>query len=211
MNTPHPNLWLSLVLFIACVMLISASLDTDELSLSLPLKLHTTCRKDYTNQLRIKTRKREIDNPRENIGSPPPKLRSTESPFNIKENCLFCTKLLVSSQKINISSHNTYSNVETIEFLKSLTTKAQERNDEWGEPVLRRTNGIFDLVAAEAKYHIFMEINKNPLLLTKRRQPRVDHETSKQKMPLKNYVCIWRKMMSASIPFQNLKKEWTNS
>ena len=55
------------------------NLFTDELSLSLPLKLHTTCHKDYTNQLRIKTRKREIDNPRESIGSPPPKLRSTES------------------------------------------------------------------------------------------------------------------------------------
>ena len=66
---------------------------------------------------------------------------------------MFCTKLIVSSQKINISSHNTYSNVETIELLKSLTTKAQERNDEWGEQVLRRTNGIFDLVATEAKYY----------------------------------------------------------
>ena len=46
-----------------------------------------------------------------------------------------------------------YSCVETIEYVKSLITRATERNDEWGTDVLVRVEAVNDLIAEEAKYH----------------------------------------------------------
>ena len=90
----------------------------------------------------------------DSLSSPPPKLRSEDIRFNIKENCFFCGNVILhlgSSRKSSTSVD--YSNIETIEFIESLKEKANERNDECGEQILERTQGFTDFVAAEDKYH----------------------------------------------------------
>ena len=75
------------------------------------------------------------------------------SPFNIKEDCLYCGRFLGKSTKLPSQRRSQSHNAATKELLASVSAKSLERADSWGEAVHIRIQNIGDLVAAEAKYH----------------------------------------------------------
>ena len=117
-----------------------------------PAKVHITCYKDYTRKTSISSFKRKVPSDKSEIGDTA-RLRSMSQEFDIKTHCLYCAKIIDTSTRSPKIRRREYSCVETIEYVKSLITRAKERNDEWGTDVLVRVEAVNDLIAEEAKYH----------------------------------------------------------
>lgn len=144
--------------------LLSASIEREDgLSDALeskvvPFFLHEKCRKDYTRRSSVASFKRKREEEKEEESCPSSKgktLRSTTHPFNVKEDCLFCSKPIdeKSNTKKCAAKRNDTSEVSTIPYLSNVIKKADERNDKWGMEVKMRIQPAHDLVAEEGKYH----------------------------------------------------------
>ena len=117
-----------------------------------PTKVHVKCYKDYTRKTSISSFKRNVASDKAEIDDAT-RLRSMSQEFDIKTHCLYCANKIESSTKSPKIRRREYSCVETIEYVKSLITRAKERKDEWGTDVLVRVEAVNDLIAEEAKYH----------------------------------------------------------
>ena len=120
-------------------------------SITLPLSLHTNCRKEYTRSSSIKS----YQSKRDSSSATPAEsktLRSAESQFDFKRDCLFCGEEADVSVKLPIKRRS-LTEVETTEFRKSILERAAERNDKWGDSVASRVQNTIDLIAVEARYH----------------------------------------------------------
>ena len=124
----------------------------EQLEKSSPLKLHRSCRKNYTREDTIIADKRRASNTKTK-NDQGKKLRSQDSTFDIKDDCMFCAKSVATGGKLERCRRRVVSEVETLEFKDSILVHAQKRNDEWGQIVSERIHHHLDLVAAEAKYH----------------------------------------------------------
>ena len=121
------------------VLNISKSLDDgicDMLSArTVPIPIHVLCRKQYIKLSSIRSkRKRALVLPQEeNV----PKKRSQTPAINIQQDCWYCGDPVLdyctSDQHISLSRRISSHQAETKELLESVITKAEERNDDWGE------------------------------------------------------------------------------
>ena len=114
-----------------------------------PLRVHISCRKDYTRPYTSTNKKRKPDC--DSDDTPTKSIRSKAVPFNIKEDCLYCASVIRRNKYKRTDL--TWSNIETLEYVKNVQKKAEERDDSWGNEVKCRILTSFDLVAAEGKYH----------------------------------------------------------
>ena len=80
-------------------------------------------------------------------------LRSCESPFDFRKDCLFCGDEASMNVKLCSKRRTSVTNVETIEFRENILKRATERNDEFGQTVSTRVQSCIDLIAVEAIYH----------------------------------------------------------
>ncbi len=83
----------------------------------------------------------------------PKRLRSSFTPFNWKENCMFCSKSVVVD--LRHPERTKVGRVSTIPIRSRILECCQERRDEWAAEVENRILSCIDLVAAEAVYHDF--------------------------------------------------------
>ena len=116
--------------------------------LAKPIRIHVECRKNYTRASTRVSEKRKQDT---ETPSSPTKLRSKSSEFRIKEDCLYCSKPVISDK--NKPKESKSSCVETLEYIQNVLIKSKERADTWGRAVETRIMTSSDLVAAEGKYH----------------------------------------------------------
>ena len=116
-----------------------------------PQKVHVLCRKNYTRPSTIAKARRESEHLFDENIEPPAKRRSQTPVFDIKNDCLYCCK--PTEQDKNNYKTTTSSSVETLDYIKNVITKADERGDAWGSEVKLRIQLSSDLVAAEGKYH----------------------------------------------------------
>lgn len=111
--------------------------------------VHNKCRKIYTKEQNIEKVAR---------GATTRVTRSVVEGFDFKKNCLFCGKDATEAFKKNetkkpISKRDTVHEIQTLGFTDSVNVAAIDRDDAWGEEVLRRISTVSDLVAAEGRYH----------------------------------------------------------
>lgn len=144
--------------------LINASIErADEFSEYLKnqksVTIHENCRKNYTRKSSIAAankRQREEQEASTSTESPPrTRLRSSESAFCSKKQCLFCGQELNEEYEKRKPSNirRRISQVSTLQFKDSILEIARTRNDTTAKAVLARLEFEYDLVAAEAKYH----------------------------------------------------------
>ena len=107
--------------------------------------VHKNCRRDFTD---IK-RSFQIPAPREDPSTK--RLRSSMSPFSWENNCFLCCKLAIEDERH--PDRNPFTHATTIDFLKTIVEKCQERKDDWGSEVEIRLSCSRDLVADEGVYH----------------------------------------------------------
>ena len=117
-----------------------------------PLRIHVQCRKQYTRRSSITSAKRKSECHQEEEDNAP-ELRSSTPIFDIKSDCFFCTEPVTQNAKLAKHRKRAVSNVETLEFQTKILKLAKERQDKWGSDVTQRIQHVYDLVAAEAKYH----------------------------------------------------------
>ena len=85
-----------------------------------------------------------------------PTLRSSLAPFNFKTACLFCGNDADSktARKKPLHKRDVVHQVMTEKmFVDSIRFSAEQRCDAWGDIVRARVDSVFDLVAAEVRYH----------------------------------------------------------
>lgn len=120
---------------------------------TLPIPIHVACRKNYIKPSTIAKRKRKSLPSKETL----PKRRSQAPTVNIKHDCLYCGNPVQdysgSDQRVPLFRRSNIHQAETKELLASVVSKADERNDKWGEDVRIRVQCVGDLIAAEAVYH----------------------------------------------------------
>jgi len=123
-----------------------------------PLRLHTTCRKNYSRPSSIQacaSKTAGDSRSHENSEADTSRLCSSLRAFDFKVDCLFCGKeasMRVETKK-ETKYRKTICEVRTITFRDRIRCRAIERNDEWGEAVMRRVDSAIDLVASGGKYH----------------------------------------------------------
>ena len=120
-------------------------------------KVHTKCKKRYCNSKYIaldnkKRKHEEIDG-----AVMPSTCSSTGSPFNIRENCLFCGHGTTVS--FDHRTDSKLSNVSTTIIKDTIMDVCNKRNDAWAATVLSRIEYVQDLFAAEAVYHKQCRVN----------------------------------------------------
>lgn len=118
-----------------------------------PLIVHTDCRKNYTRPSSIKADLRRHSQQIPTSPTCQPQLRSHEKELNFKTQCLFCATNVSTSTKIPVKRRKTVYEARTLEFKENILLHASRRNYEWARSVSTRVHSVFDLVAAEAKYH----------------------------------------------------------
>jgi hypothetical protein len=112
-------------------------------------KVHSKCRKDYTNHRKISLHLGVINQSKYNMISVRT-LRSSEDPFNSSLDCLFCGKRVLGDQK---------SQFQTLKVGEEIANQCSRRNDSWSNKVMSRLNSIPDLHAADAIYHKCCSVN----------------------------------------------------
>ncbi|CAK1580968.1 unnamed protein product [Parnassius mnemosyne] len=119
--------------------------------------VHNTCRRQYVRSDSIKRFLREqalSEQPSTSRGVS--SLRSGQSQFDFKTKCFFCTEEHdeEAERKKPYSKRRTIIKVRTTTFHNSVLLRGQERNDEWGNDVVRRICTVGDLHAVDAIYHV---------------------------------------------------------
>ena len=124
----------------------------EKIEKSSPLKIHQSCRRKYTRPSTIIADKRRASTgkTKDEQGK---KLRSSDSTFDIRYDCMFCTESIAADERLPKSRKRAVSKVETLEFKDSVLNCINNIDDEWGKSVAVRIQHHLDLVAAEAKYH----------------------------------------------------------
>ena len=120
-----------------------------------PLLIHKACRKNYTRSTSIKSTKRKVscldDDEKEKQKI---QLRSSYSKaFRVKDDCIFCSEHITQDTKNPFRKGGLVSSVKTLGFRANVIDCAKQRNDKWGNDVIDRLQNVYDLVAAESKYH----------------------------------------------------------
>jgi hypothetical protein len=123
----------------------------------LPLSVHGKCRREYIRAHSIDSHKRQREDAMNSDGgASSAKLRSMTPVFNIKTDCVYCTREILhysTGSKVphdrRVRSHNAMTKVA----LQSIIAKANDRGDEWGYSVKLRLSAEIDAIAAEVKYH----------------------------------------------------------
>jgi hypothetical protein len=98
--------------------------------------------------------------------------RSSVDTFDIKVNCLICNKV---SKEFDLRHPERWDKVCQCEiegltgtrpFKEVLLDMAEKRNDEWGRNVALLITNMYDLGAAEVKYHVkcYDQFRKNPTI-----------------------------------------------
>ena len=100
-------------------------------TLQKPLCVHISCRKDYTRPYTPTNKKQKPDCDNDNTSTK--SIRSKAVPFNIKEDCLYCASVIKRNKYKRTDL--TWSNVETLEYVKNAQQKAEEMGDCWGNEV----------------------------------------------------------------------------
>ena len=116
-------------------------------------QIHAECRKKFCNKRYIDAynRKRASESPDTNKT-----LRSSEMPFDIRKNCIFCgTADIYEGKKRDFKLIP----VRTFDFQNAITDACAERNDQWAQRVKARLECVHDLHAADAVYHQTCSIN----------------------------------------------------
>ena len=134
----------------------------------LPIPVHAGCRRKYTMPSTVSAaKKRKID---DSLGDSKDDcgrlLRSQDSQYNPYTDCFYCAKTIRFFKGCSKEAPTNYDHkveieirehcIETMDVVKVVLGKAQERNDPWGDEVEYRLTPFLvnsDLVAIEAKYH----------------------------------------------------------
>ena len=112
------------------------------------VKVHITCRRDYTNQKCISSVSGSASELKE---VPAKKLRSSCESFNWKTDCFYCgIPAIVDSCHPDRVSHSIAS---TLPLRTRVLQMCDERKDHWADQVQSRIESCIDLVAVEAIYH----------------------------------------------------------
>lgn len=143
----------------------------EKLDFSKIVRVHATCRRDYTHTINIQVAKRKNEDQKaSNISPVKRKLRrSSESStydsssnstvteaFNWKDNCLFCEEEVNSEKdrKINVSRRKKVTQIDSSDFVLHLVNKLTPLKDDYHRAILQRITGENrDLVNLQAKYH----------------------------------------------------------
>ena len=154
-----------------------------------PLLVHTSCRKEYTRQTSIlsflKTQTRleasaTADAAREEpyAGRPAgPRLRSTESSFDIYTDCIHCGLKAIDTNKRGSDrvADKVYT-CQSIPYIEKIKVQCNVRNyDQCSEDVLFRIALISDFVAGEVRYHNRCRVN-----FFRNKKPRCEQTLDKQ-------------------------------
>ncbi len=114
-------------------------------------RVHAKCRHSYCNKRRImQSLKRSHEVASEGCGVHV-SLRSGETTFNFKENCLFCGHSDTFDSK-HQRGHKLIP-VRSLSFQEAILQQCNIINSKWSEKVLARINSVHDLPAADAVYH----------------------------------------------------------
>ena len=106
--------------------------------------IHKECRTQLKDEYKRKRR-------RSDEGEVPNKrTRSESAQFDWKKCCLPCAEKVDLKHK----DRNPLRQVHILGMKDNFITQANERNDKWGKEVFTRLQGCFDLIAAEAVYHV---------------------------------------------------------
>ena len=113
------------------------------------VKVHVTCRRDYTNQKRISSVSDDASELKHEV--PIKKLRSSCDSFNWKTDCFYCGMPAISDSRH--PDRVARSVASTLPLRTHVLEMCDERNDYWADQVRRRIESCIDLVAVEAVYH----------------------------------------------------------
>lgn len=135
------------------------------LQLPLPIPIHKICRRNYTKPSIIASKKRKREEPTGKDNEASRRVRRSEiSHFNPYADCFYCTETITFfrnctksnpknyDKKVRLEHHDEH-NIATKKIVKITLTKAEERNDAWGNAVKYRLTSFLehgDLVSAEA-------------------------------------------------------------
>lgn len=132
------------------------------LSNSESVTIHTQCRKMYTRKSSIAAVKRQRDieqastSKMSKISPPRTRAQLSEPDFSFKNYCFFCGNNASeeAEKKQPQKCRRKICKVSTLEFKESIMKIARSRSDDTAKNVIARIEYVYDLVAAEAKYHI---------------------------------------------------------
>ena len=127
-----------------------SALKQDNILTTAGQKVHTDCRKKYTDKRGVKILN-EIDTNNNESRN----LRSV-SDFDFKHKCLFCGKNAKHSSRKR--GHDVYP-VRSIDFQSKIKDTCVQRNDKWSYDVASRLASVIDLPAADAVYHQACSVN----------------------------------------------------
>ena len=100
----------------------------EKLDVTSSVAIHAECRKQYTRPSSIKAHKRKCDRPLFAPASAK-KMRSSESGFDFKRDCMFCGKYACVDPKLAVKRRRSTSEVRTLEY-NSITLLCSMRLDE---------------------------------------------------------------------------------
>lgn len=129
------------------------------------VSIHKECRKVYTRSSSIKAYIASSKNIEDfESSSAPIKRRSDFQKFNFKEHCLFCGMDAVVNPKTPTHYRKPVHLVHTLTIKQTISKYIENRNDDWGDLVRSRLEGVVDLVAAEGRYHsdCYARFSKQP-------------------------------------------------
>ena len=116
--------------------------------MTLPQSLHTSWRKQYTRPTSIKSyRNQSVLHSTSTAESKT--LRSCESPFDLRKDCLFCGDEASMTVQLGSKRRKSVTNVETTEFRENILKRATERNDEFGQTVSTQVGSCIDLITVK--------------------------------------------------------------
>lgn len=128
----------------------------NQISVTPGQKVHTKCRSEYVNPIAIKSynRKRSVDSLDEQVSAC--SLRSQESTFSYKLNCLFCGCPDIYQGK---KPEFKLIKVRTLNFKERVIEACNKFTGDWYEHVRSRVLFVQDLPAADAVYHQICSVN----------------------------------------------------
>lgn len=139
------------------------------------IAVHNGCRKRYNNEKLIAAYLRRGGE----ASSSTVQRRSAEVQFSFRDHCFLCAdkitaEFLEKQKQTRLRDRKIVYNVRTSTMKDTVLQRAQLRGDEWGQAIVKRLEGVIDLVAADAQYHLscMKKLYHVPLVNKKRKTGR---------------------------------------
>lgn len=121
------------------------------------IHVHTACQKRYNNQKLMKAAVQRGETHMKKTST-----RASSPHFSFKDHCFMCgeiitAKFIENQKKYPAEKRNSVHTVEKVTMNANILEAAERRGDEWALKIKQKISEDTDLVALDARYHLFCQ------------------------------------------------------